>query len=158
MHGKELCGRHQPTNFVWFEREGAAIAHITRGPIQRQQVVLPELRTKNLTQIKLNSWLLEADRKIKRIKLAPSRKKSVMYLWSATLAFKFMTGSVPDYLTSKFTKRFKISGRETRNSQSLHIPLFLKIDEWPEKRWLQNSEDIELIGQWMKTKQRCFKL
>ena len=146
MHGKELCGRHQPTNFVWFEREGAAIAHITRGPIQRQQVVLPELRTKNLTQIKLNSWLLEADRKIKRIKLAPSRKKSVMYLWSATLAFKFMTGSVPDYLTSKFTKRFRISGRETRNSQSLHIPLFLKIGEWPEKRLLQNSEGIELIG------------
>ena len=26
-----------------------AIAHIRRGPIQRQQVVLPELRTKNLT-------------------------------------------------------------------------------------------------------------
>ena len=57
-----------------------------------------------------------------------------------------MTGSVPDYLTSKFTKRFKISGRETRNSQSLHIPLFLKIGEWPEKRLLQNSEGIELIG------------
>ena len=124
-----------------------AIAHIRRGPIQRQQVVLPELRSKNLTQIKLNSWLLEADRKIKRIKLAPSKKKkSVMYLRSPILAFKFMTGSVPDYLTSKFTKRFKISGRETRNSQSLHIPLFLKIGEWPEKHLLQNSEDIELIG------------
>ena len=109
-------------------------------------LILPELRTKNLTQIKLNSWVLDADRKIKRIKLAPSRKKSVMYLWSATLAFKFMTGSVPDYPTSKFTKRFKIGGRETRNSQSLHIPLFLKIGEWPEKRLLQNSEDIELIG------------
>ena len=108
--------------------------------------MLPELRNKNLTKIKLNSWLLEADRTIKRIKLAPSRKKSVMYLRSVPLAFKFMTGSVPDYLTSKFTKRFKISGRETRNSQSLHIPLFLKIGEWPEKRLLQNSEDIELIG------------
>ena len=81
------------------------IAHIRRGPIHRQQVVLPELRTKNLIQIKLNSWLLEADRKIKRIKLAPSRKKSVMYPRSATLAFKFMTGLVPDYHTSKFTKR-----------------------------------------------------
>ena len=54
-----------------------AIAHIRRGPIQRQQVVLPELRSKNLTQIKLNSWLLEADRKIKRIKLAPSKKKKI---------------------------------------------------------------------------------
>ena len=51
------------------------IAHIRRGPIQRQRVVLTELRTKNLTQIKLNSWLLEADRKIKIIKLVPSRKK-----------------------------------------------------------------------------------
>ena len=27
-------------------------------------------------------------------------------------------------VTSKFTKRFNISGRETRNSQSPHIPLF----------------------------------
>ena len=90
-----------------------AIAHIRRGPIQRQQVVLPELRTKNLTQIKLNSWLLKADRRIKRIKLAPSRK---INLRSATLSFKCMTGSAPDYLTSKFSKRFNISGRETRNS------------------------------------------
>ena len=146
MHGKELCGRHQPTNFVWFEREDARNSSFRRGPIQRQQVVLPKLRTKNLTQIKLNSWFLEADRKIKRIKLAPSRKISVMFLRSATLAFKFMTVPVPDYLTSKFTKRFKISGRQTRNSQSLHIPLFLKIGEWPEKRLLQNSEHIELIG------------
>ena len=89
---------------------------------------------------------MEADRKIKRIKLAPRRKMSVIYLRSATLAFKFMTGSVPDYLPSKFTKRFKISGRETRNSQSLHIPLFLKIGEWLEKRLLQNSEDTELLG------------
>ena len=109
-------------------------------------LILPELRTKNLTQIKLNSWLLEADRKLKELNWLPVEKKSVMYLRSATLAFKFMTGSVPDYLTSKFTKRFKISGRETRNSQSLHIPLFLKIGEWPEKRLLQNSEDIQLIG------------
>ena len=51
-----------------------AIAHIRRGPSQRQQVVLPELRTKNLTQIKLNSWVLKADRRIKRIELAPIRK------------------------------------------------------------------------------------
>lgn len=35
-----------------------------------------------------------------------------------------MSGSAPDYLTSKFTQRFNISGRETRNSQSLDIPLF----------------------------------
>ena len=35
-----------------------------------------------------------------------------------------MSGSAPDYLTSKFTQRFNISGRETRNSHSLDIPLF----------------------------------
>ena len=125
-----------------------AIAHIRRGLIPRQQVVLPELRTKNLTQIKLNSWLLEADRKLKEFNWLPVEKNSVMYFRSATLAFKFFDGLSTRlyYLTSKFTKRFKISGRETRNSQSLHIPLFLKIGEWPEKHLLQNSEDIELIG------------
>ena len=48
-----------------------------------------------------------------------------VYLRSATLAFKCMKGSHRIIsLTSKFTKRFNISGRETRNAQSLHIPLF----------------------------------
>ena len=46
------------------------------------------------------------------------------YLRSATLAFTWMKGSAPYYLTSKFTKRFNISGRETRKSQLLYIPLF----------------------------------
>ena len=75
MHGKELCGRHQTTYFVRFEREDAHNISFRRGPIQRQKVVLPELRTIYfLTQIKLNSWFLKADRRIKRSKLAPSRK------------------------------------------------------------------------------------
>ena len=49
-----------------------------------------------------------------------------------------MTGSAPDFLTSEFTKRFNISGQVNRKSQSL---------QWPEKFLLQNSEDMELIGQ-----------
>ena len=51
-------------------------------------------------------------------------EEKLIYLRSATLAFKCMTCSAPDYLTSKFTRLFNISGQETRNSQSLHIPLF----------------------------------
>jgi len=60
---------------------------------------------------------------LKELNWLPLEKS--IYLTSATLAFKCMTGSAPDdYLTSKFTKRFNISERETRNSQSVHIPLF----------------------------------
>ena len=57
-----------------------------------------------------------------------------------------MTGSATDYLTSKFTKRFNISGRQTRNSQLLHIPLFKSASD-QRSFLLQNSEDMELIGQ-----------
>ena len=50
--------------------------------------------------------------------------EKLIYLRSAILAFSCRTGSATDYLTSKFTKRFNINGRETRNSPLLHIPLF----------------------------------
>ena len=50
--------------------------------------------------------------------------EKLIYRISVTLAFKWMTGSAPDYLMSEFTKWFNISGWETRNSQSLHTPLF----------------------------------
>ena len=58
-----------------------------------------------------------------------------------------MTGSATDYLTSKFIKRFNNSGREIRNSQSLHIPLFKSVSGQRSFNLLQNSEDMELIGQ-----------
>jgi len=35
-----------------------------------------------------------------------------------------MTGRAPDYLSAQFVKREKISGRKTRGSQLLNIPLF----------------------------------
>ena len=35
-----------------------------------------------------------------------------------------MTGCVPDYLRSKLVTRGQASGRVTRNSQQLNIPLF----------------------------------
>ena len=50
--------------------------------------------------------------------------KSQLYLRDAVLAFKCMTGSAPSYLSSKFLTRGEVSGRATRNSQLLHIPLY----------------------------------
>ena len=47
-----------------------------------------------------------------------------LYYRSATMAFKYMTGHAPEYLSSKFLKRAEVSGRSTRNSQLLNIPLF----------------------------------
>ena len=82
---------------------------------------------------------------IKRTKWLPAEK--FIYLRSATVAFKLMTGSATDYLTSKFTKRFNNSGREIRNSQSLHIPLFKSASGQRSFNLLENSEDMGLIGQ-----------
>ena len=39
------------------------------------------------------------------------------------MAFKCMTGVSPEYLSNKFIPRGSISGRATRNSQKLNIPL-----------------------------------
>ena len=47
-----------------------------------------------------------------------------LYYRSAIMAFKCMTGHAPEYLSSKFLKRAEVSGRSTRNSQLLNIPLF----------------------------------
>ena len=47
-----------------------------------------------------------------------------LYYRSAIMAFKCMTGHAPEYLSSKFLKRTEVSGRSTRNSQLLNIPLF----------------------------------
>ena len=49
---------------------------------------------------------------------------SQLYHRSATMAFKCMTGCAPEYLSAKFIKRAEISGRNTRGSQMLNIPLF----------------------------------
>ena len=50
--------------------------------------------------------------------------KSQLSFRDAVLAFKCMTGSAPTYLSSKFLTRGEVSGRATRNSQLLHIPLY----------------------------------
>ena len=50
--------------------------------------------------------------------------KTQLYYRDAALSFKCMTGRVPDYLSVQFVKREKVSGRQTRGSQMLHIPLF----------------------------------
>ena len=39
------------------------------------------------------------------------------------MAFKCMTSLSPNYLSNKFISRSSISGRATRNSQKLNIPL-----------------------------------
>ena len=49
---------------------------------------------------------------------------SELYLRNATLAFKCMTGSAPDYFSEQFLKHGVISQQVTPNSQKLNIPLF----------------------------------
>ena len=50
--------------------------------------------------------------------------KSQLYLLDAMLAFKCMTGSTPTYLSLMFLTRGEVSGRTTRSSQLLQIPVF----------------------------------
>ena len=50
--------------------------------------------------------------------------KSHLFLRDAILAFKSMTGQVPNYLSSNFISRGNISGQTTRSSSQLNIPLF----------------------------------
>ena len=50
--------------------------------------------------------------------------KSQLYLSDVVLAFKCITGSTPTYLSSMFLTRGEVSGRTTRSSQLLQIPLF----------------------------------
>ena len=54
--------------------------------------------------------------------------KSHLYLRDAILAFKSMTGQVPNYLNSNFISRciwnINISSRTTGSSSQLNIPLF----------------------------------
>ena len=47
-----------------------------------------------------------------------------LYFRSAIMAFKCLSSRVPEYLSSQFSKRGEISGRATRSSQMLNIPLF----------------------------------
>ena len=47
-----------------------------------------------------------------------------LYLRDAVFTLKFMTGCAPDYLRSNLVTRGQASGRVTRNSQQLNIPLF----------------------------------
>jgi len=81
--------------------------------------ILPKLRVPFYQQAKKYDHISPL---LKELIWLPVEK--LIYLRSATLAFECMTCSAPDYLTSKFTRRFNISGRETKNSQALHIPLF----------------------------------
>ena len=50
--------------------------------------------------------------------------KDQLYYCQAIMAFKCMTGSAPEYLTSQFITREQVSERTTRSSQKLNIPLF----------------------------------
>ena len=51
-------------------------------------------------------------------------KRPVACYRQAIMAFKFMTGHAPEYLTSQFITREQDSKRTTRSSQKLNIPLF----------------------------------
>ncbi len=56
---------------------------------------------------------------LKNLRWLPVKKAAV----PPRRCFKCMTGCAPTYLTSQFVRRQQISGRTTRNSQELNIPL-----------------------------------
>ena len=62
--------------------------------------------------------------------LTPFLKKTEMVtcckraFLSQRMAFKCISGCVPEYLFSPFIKRTEVSNRRARNSQRLNIPLF----------------------------------
>ncbi len=58
---------------------------------------------------------------LKSLKWTPV--KTNLYFRDAVMAFKCMMGMVPEYLSNKFSTRGSVSGRKTRNSEKLHIPL-----------------------------------
>ena len=55
--------------------------------------------------------------------------KSQLHYRDAVLAFKCMNGQAAPYLSSLFVKRVEISGRETRSSQLLNIPLLRPLQD-----------------------------
>ena len=57
---------------------------------------------------------------LKALKWLPVVKK--LYLRDAVMAFKCINGLAPSYLCKKFVKRSLISGRVTRQSNSIQIP------------------------------------
>ena len=59
---------------------------------------------------------------LKNLKWLPV--KTNLYYRDAIMAFKCMTGMAPEYLCNKFIFRGNVSGRVTRSSQNLNIPLF----------------------------------
>ena len=54
--------------------------------------------------------------------LAPGREQ--LQYRESILAFKCINGTAPQYLTSKFKRRSKIHTRNTRNVNTIQIPLF----------------------------------
>jgi hypothetical protein len=50
--------------------------------------------------------------------------KSHLYRRDALLAFKCMNDCAPAYLSSQFKTRGEVSGRDTRNTKQLDVPLY----------------------------------
>ena len=74
------------------------------------------------------SWAARANITILRpfVKSSIGSRWQTSYITVALQWLKCMTGHAPGYLSSKFLKQGKVSGRSTRNSQLLNIPFFLK--------------------------------
>ena len=58
---------------------------------------------------------------LKELRWIPVRLQ--LYYREAIMAFKCMTGTAPTYLSSQFVSRGSVSGRPTRQSTQLNIPL-----------------------------------
>ena len=59
---------------------------------------------------------------LKELRWVPIKQN--LYFRDAVLAFKCMTVQAPRYLSDQFTTRFGVTGRTTRSSQLLNIPLY----------------------------------
>ena len=53
-----------------------------------------------------------------------SSNSILLHFRNSIMAFKCLTSHMPEYLSSQFIKQEEISGRATRSSQMLNIPLF----------------------------------
>ena len=56
--------------------------------------------------------------------MATSSNSILLYFRNSIMASKCLTSHVPEYLSSQFIKQEERSGRATRSSEMLNIPLF----------------------------------
>ena len=74
--------------------------------------------------------------------MASDDKGTLPTVREALMAFKCINGFAPPYLSQKFCKRHRISGRSTRQSNDIQIPKFRPT---PGQRSGQNRTDSPIV-------------